>query len=217
MCGARYELLGYTSLKAGLLFMALLFEICFYIGALLTVVAIVWLLATLLRGQFGKLKLPLVLLLIGGALILGPAIVSRSMTVDLGPRERMVSNERHVSLTGWDSKSYDLLRTKPDTVVLQMGNADVNDETVKLLAGMQQLRELDLNDSVVSDAGLAELAKLPSLRTLRLRATKITDAGFREHLMNLPALKQIDLRDTAVSTESVEEWKNADATRKAFQ
>ena len=197
--------------------MELLFEICFYIGALLTVVAIVWLLATLLRGQFGKLKLPLVLLLIGGALILGPAIVSRSMTVDLGPRERMVSNERHVSLTGWDGKSYDLLRTKPDTVVLQMGNADVNDETVKLLAGMQQLRELDLNDSVVSDAGLAELAKLPSLRTLRLRATKITDAGFREHLMNLPALKQLDLRDTAVSTESVKDWKNADTTRKAFQ
>ena len=196
--------------------MALLFEICFYIGALATLVAIVWLLANLLRGQFGKLKMPLALLLLGGSLILGPAAISRSMTVDLGPREKIVSNERHLSLTGWDGESYELLRTKPDTIVLQMGNADVEDATLDLLAEMTQLRELDLNDSSITDAGLAKLSKLPALRTLRLRATKISDAGFRQYLMNLPTLKQLDLRETAVSVETVEEWKNADSTRRAF-
>lgn len=197
--------------------MALLFEICFYVGVVLAVIGVVWLLATFVRGKFGKLQGPIAALLLGGALILAPALLSRMMAVDLGPREKIVSNERHISLTGWDGETYQLLSSKMDTVVLQMGNADVSDETLNLLARMDQLRELDLNDSSITDTGLAKLAELPALRTLRLRATKITDAGFRQHLMNLPALKQLDLRETSVTAETVEEWKNADSTRRAFR
>ncbi len=197
--------------------MALLFEFCFYVGAVLALVGLVWLLRCLLSGAFRKAIFPVGVLLLGAVLLIGPAVVSRNMSVDLGPRETMVDNERHISLTGWDGDTYDFLADKTDTTVLQMGNADVNDATLDLLSDMSALRELDLNDTSVTDAGIAKLTKLSALQTLRLRATKITDNGFRDHLSTMEALRQIDLRETAVSVEAVDEWKSAEDGRRAFQ
>ena len=198
--------------------MDLVFEYCYYAGILLSLIGVLWTIRTLMKGRGGrKVVLPICILLLGIALIAGPGVVSRMAVVDLGPREAIVNNERHVSLTGWDGDSYAMLADKSDAVVLQMANADVTDATLDYLAGMNKLRELDLNDSQITDAGLAKLAKLPALKTLRLRATKVTDAGFRDHLLPVATLKQIDLRQTAVSAESVQQWKELDATRRAFQ
>lgn len=197
--------------------MDLLFEFCFYIGAVLTLIGLISLLRCLLGGEFRNAMMPVGVSLLGLALLVGPAIVSHSMAVDLGPRETMVDNERHITLTGWDGDSYDFLADKRDTTVLQMGNANVTDATLDLLAEMSELRELDLNDSSITDAGVAKLAKLPALKTLRLRATRITDAGFREHLVIIPSLRQIDLRETSVSLEAVDDWMSAEDGRRAFQ
>lgn len=197
--------------------MASLFEFCFYVGILLTLAGLIWLGKTLLAGRFRKALAPLAVLLVGIALLVGPAIISRKMAVDLGPRESIVSNERHVSLTGWDGQGYEFLADKSDTVVLQMANGDVADATLDQLVGMNQLRELDLNDTQITDFGLSKLASLPKLQTLRLRNTKITDAGFRESLMSLPLLKQLDVRETGVSTATIDEWKNAAENRRALQ
>lgn len=194
-----------------------LFELSFYVGVVLTLAGLFWLGKSLLKGQF-RAALPAVgVLVVGVALLVGPAIISRNMAVDLGPREKIVSNERHVSLTAWDGTDYSFLASKPDIVVLQMANADVSDQTLSLLAKMAQLRELDLNDSSITDAGLAMLAELPNLETLRLRGTKITDAGFRETLLSKTSLKQLDLRQTAVSAETISEWKSAGESRRALQ
>lgn len=197
--------------------MALIFEFCFYFGALLTLIGLIWLLRCLIGGRFRKAVLPVGILLAGAVFLVGPAVVSHNMAVDLGPRETMVDNERHITLTGWDREGYDFLSGKSDTIVLQMGNPDVTDTTLDLLADMSQLRELDLNDTSVTDEGIAKLTKLPALRTLRLRATRISDAGFREHLATIPSLRQIDLRETTVSEEAVDDWKSAEDGRRAFQ
>lgn len=194
--------------------MSLLFEYCFYAGIILALLAIVWFLLSLAKGK--KIVPPICLLLFGIVLLAAPAVLTRTLSVSLGPRERMVDGERHLSLTGWDGSSYTFLQTKTDTTVLQMGNADVNDETIKLLSRLSRLRELDINDSSVTDAALATLAQLPSLETLRLRGTKVTDAGFREHLMNSATLNQLDLRQTEISAELVDEWKSVNQSRKAF-
>lgn len=194
--------------------MSLLFEYCFYAGIVLALIAIVWFIRSIAKGQ--KVVPSVCLLLFSLVLLAGPAILTRTMSVSLGPRERTVDGERHLSLTGWDGTSYTFLQTKTDTTVLQMGNADVTDETVTLLRGLSKLRELDLNDSSITDAGLASLAELPSLETLRLRGTKITDSGFREHLMKSTTLQQLDLRQTAVAAETVDEWKAANESRRAF-
>ena len=52
-----------------------------------------------------------------------------AVSIDLGPREKIVDRELHVTLTGWNRNTADyvVLRSKPDIVVLQMANPDVTD------------------------------------------------------------------------------------------
>jgi Leucine-rich repeat (LRR) protein len=157
------------------------------------------------------------MLFAGVLLVAGPPVVNRLLPIDLGPLERTVGGELHLTLTGWDRKDYSVLRQKPHVVVLQMANPDVEDQTLGYLAGMDRLRELDLNGSKVTDAGLKELRSLPNLESLRLKDTAVTDAGFRESLGTMDSLKQLDLRGTRVSREVVQSWKDAKPGRRALQ
>ncbi len=138
--------------------------------------------------------------------------------IDLGPREKIVDGELHLTLTGWDrpADDYAVLEMKPDTVVLQMANSDVTDETINFLAGLEKLQELDVNDTQITDTGLAVLALLPRLRVLRLRGTKVTNDGFREHLLAKSSLLELDARETDIASKSLREWKNADKQRRRY-
>ena len=196
--------------------MFLFFEFLSYAGLLLTVVGVIWLLTRLVRGKWRSAAIPALLTLVGITVFAFPMVYTR-LAVDLGPHEQIVDSERHLTLTGWDRSGYDVLATKTDTVVLQMANADVTDETLRFLLPMSQLRELDINDSQVSDAGLGTIAELKSLRTLKLRATPITDQGFRDTLLHLPNLQQLDVRQTGILPETIAEWKQAQPGRRALQ
>jgi hypothetical protein len=160
---------------------------------------------------------PLLVCLLGLLVATTPAIYAHCVPLDLGPRERLVDGELHLTLTGWDRKDYSLLRSKPDVVVLQMANADVTDESLKPLHEMKGLRELDLSDTQVTDAGLMILKDLPALTRLRLAKTKITDQGFRDALSGKDSLMQLDLRGTAVSHEAGRAWHDAKAERRILQ
>jgi hypothetical protein len=158
---------------------------------------------------------PLLVMLLGGVVIAAPYGIKyyQRTYVDLGERLKVVEGEDHVTLTGWDKEDYALLDRLPDTVVLQMANEDVTDETLKHLEGMSRLQELDLNDTQVTDAGLKLIAQLPKLQRLRLRNTRITDAGFRESLMPLELLRQVDVTGTAVKGSTLRQWKKAQTGR----
>jgi Leucine Rich repeats (2 copies) len=158
---------------------------------------------------------PLLVMLLGGAVVAAPYGIKyyQRTFVDLGERLKVVEGEDHVTLTGWDKTDYGLLERLPDTVVLQMANSEVTDETLKHLEGMTRLQELDLNDTQVTDAGLKLIAKLPKLERLRLRNTKITDAGFRECLMPLELLRKVDMTGTAVKGSTLRQWRNAQKGR----
>ena len=54
---------------------------------------------------------------------------------------------------------------------------------------MQQLDELDLNDTQITDAGLKEVAKLQKLETLWVSDTQVTEAGVAELKKALPSCK----------------------------
>ncbi len=193
-------------------------ETLFIIGLVLLALAVGDLVFSTLRRSRRSLWFSLVVGLVGLGAVSGPAIYTRFwQDIDLGPRERIVEGERHLSLTGWDGDSYQFLASKTDTVLLQMANSDVTDQTVTLIEPLERLRELDLNDTKITDIGLASLAKLRSLEVLRLRGTKISDAGFRAHLMSLSELKNLDVRSTTISAELIAEWKQAKPGRRAFQ
>jgi hypothetical protein len=162
-------------------------------------------------------RIPVGLLLLGALLAAGPPLYDLLRPIDLGPRERVVGGETHLTLTGWDRKDYSVLGRKPEVVVLQMANPDVTDETLAYLKGMSRLRELDLSGTKITDAGLAMLRGLPALESLRLRDTGVTDEGFRDSLATMEKLRLLDLRGTKVSSDAVEKWKVTKSGRRVLQ
>lgn len=160
---------------------------------------------------------PATVLFLGVLMAAGPPAVSRLLPVDLGPRERTVEGELHLTLTGWDRKDYSVLRQKSHAVVVQMANPDVDDRTLDYLSGMNHLRELDLNHTKVTDVGLRKLREISTLESLKLRDTPVTDAGFRESLGAMTSLRQLDLSGTRVSRELVQAWKDGKPGRRALQ
>ncbi len=159
---------------------------------------------------------PLALIGLGLAITAFPPTYQLLVPIDLGPRERIVGGERHLTLTGWDRKDYAFLRSKPDVAVLQMANPDVTDQTLELIKGMDKLKDLDLSNTQVTDAGLKILKDLPALDTLRLKNTKVTDKGFQETLAGKESLRRLELTGTQVSREAAQAWQKAKNGRRAM-
>ena len=66
----------------------------------------------------------------------------------------------------------------------------VNDDTLKLLAGQDQLRNLQLSGTAVTSAGLLHLKDLKNIERLNVCLTAVTDDGF-EHLAGLTKMKRM--------------------------
>ena len=186
-------------------------------GLVLATVGGIWLAVRGLRLLFGRRVehwrfVPLVLL--GCGLLVGaaPFAIQRAYlaVVGLGERERVIDGDLALTLTGWDRSGYEILRTKSDVAILEMGNADVDDATLSLLLELPKLRELTLNDTAITDAGLSTLARLPSLESLRIARTHVTPEGVRRFLdAPPPRLRQIDVSGNDVPTSILRRWKNA--------
>ncbi len=164
------------------------------------------------RRTIRQLLVPVALL--GGGLVLGAVpFVAQHLVLSifgLGERERVIEGERALVLTGWDREDYAVLAAKRDVAILEMGNPDVTDATLGLLADLPKLRELTLNDTAITDTGLAALARLPSLETLRIARTKITPEGVERFLESPPPrLRQLDVSGNGIPTGVLRRWKNA--------
>lgn len=214
-----------------------LFELLFTTGLPIVLIGLVWLLVIAYRvslrwGLITTLLYPAMILphtirhwprtkpaaltiLFGLLLMTAPAAYTRLVPVDLGEYDQIVSGERHLTLTGWNKTDYSAIAARPDTVVLQMANADVTDDTLKYLEPLASLKELDLSDTKVTDAGLQWLRKNPRLETLRLARTSVTDAGLST-LETLPALKQLDLTGAKVAPERLQKWMKENPERMAI-
>lgn len=195
--------------------MYFVFELLFYLGLILFAVGAICLLIAIFGRRSSMVRWTFLFVGLGASCIVAPMIYTRMQIIDLGPRVTLVQGEKHITLTGWDESNYAVLMSHPETIVLQMANHDVTDETLDYLRGMANLRELDLNHSQVTDQGMKALAKLDSLEILRLRATRVTDSGVKR-LERLSLLNRLDLRETAISHEAVSRWKEGGENRRAF-
>ena len=80
---------------------------------------------------------------------------------------------------------------------------DVADEDLAGLAGMKQLKFLELsNNTRITDAGVAALAGLENLRYLNLTNTSVTGTGFKDRA-DMVSLYQLNLIDCPVTDESL--------------
>jgi len=78
------------------------------------------------------------------------------------------------------------------------GNDELTDESLKHLAGLTNLENLDLDATKISDDGLPHLAGLTNLVELHLNQTKTTDAGL-EFIGKLKKLEALYIGDTAIT------------------
>src|SRR5262245_64669043 len=123
-------------------------------GLCLAGLGLLWLLIRCFRrGRpfLRRIAAPVGCIVAGVLIAAAPPVIGRLVPIDLGPRDKIVDGERHLTLTGWDRKDYSFLPQKADAVVLQMANADVNDDTIHLLANFTKLKELDVSDSQITD------------------------------------------------------------------
>lgn len=169
--------------------------------------------------HFRRSLRPLLLILAG--LVIGaiPFAFSHGLELllGLGERERIIAGERHLVLTGWDRPDYSILSSRTDVVVLEMGNPNVDDQTLKLLLPLTRLRELTLNDSAVSDEGLRLLQQLPALESLRVARTKITKEGVVEFLADPPEkFKELDVSGNSIPASALRKWKNEDPETRRY-
>lgn len=181
-----------------------------FTGLAIALFGFIWIIARMFRRGtpfFRRIAKPSVFVAVGLLIAAAPPIIGKFVPIDLGPRERLVNGERHLTLTGWDRTDYGLLRQKNDVAVLQIANGDVTDATLDLIADYGKLRELDVSNSQVGDAGLEKIARRKTLDTLYLNNTKVTAAGVEKYLTEHPTLRIIWLRDTDITKETAEKVK----------
>lgn len=219
------------------------FGVCvIFLGAILLLIGILWLIRnawrtrkwlgilTFLTAPVGPLifglfrctqnKKALILVLAGLGIGAIPFAADRGYEIafGLGERVRVVRGERYLTLTGWDRNDYaTVLSRYNDVAVLEMGNPDVTDETLKSLVDLPQLQELTLSDTPITDAGLVTLAKLPALAKLRVQRTKITKDGVATFLAEPPPkLIEIDVSGNSIPASALRKWKNIDSEHRKY-
>jgi hypothetical protein len=161
---------------------------------------------------------PLLVLLLAGGVAATPYGLSfyERHFVKLKPYEQRVDGELRLTLTGLKDFDYAAIDGRREVAVLQMANADVNDQTLEHLRGLDQLRSLDLNDTRITDEGLCLLADLPQLKELRLARTAITDEGFQKYLAPKESLLKLDLTGTAVKGKTKRDWRELKPGERAY-
>jgi hypothetical protein len=159
---------------------------------------------------------PLLVVLLGLLIAVTPTAVSYFCPIEIVERDKLVGNERHLYLTGWDQSDYGWLRDKSDAVVVVMANPNVTDDTIEQLKDFQRLKTLDLNDTKVTDRALEKIAKLSNLTELHLERTFVTDSGVKDHLINHPKLMVLWLRSTKVTKEAADAFKSAKEGRRVI-
>jgi len=86
---------------------------------------------------------------------------------------------------------------------LRMRCTDPDEDDLAALAAMKTLQFLDVSDNpTVTDAGIAALAGLENLRYLNLTNTSVTGTGFKDRA-DMVRLYQLDLTDCPVTDESL--------------
>jgi hypothetical protein len=88
-------------------------------------------------------------------------------------------------------------------VAIELFDKDVSDEDLAGLAGMKQLKFLELNHNPrVTDAGIATLSGLEKLRVLDLTSTSVTGTGLKDR-SDMVSLEHLTLNDCPVTDESL--------------
>lgn len=85
---------------------------------------------------------------------------------------------------------------------LNLWRVPVGDEGIRHLAGLRNMKWLNLDNTLLTDSGLGVVAGMPALATLHIGSTAVSNAGIK-HLMKLSSLREVFLARTAVDAAGV--------------
>jgi hypothetical protein len=107
-----------------------------------------------------------------------------------------------------DSQLGDLAPVASQVATLNLAHTKVNDDGLKAVEPLKNLRKLHLENTRIGDAGLTHLKGLSNLEYLNLYGTQVTDSGL-EQLDGLKNLKALYLWQTKVTPTGVEKLQKA--------
>ena len=91
-------------------------------------------------------------------------------------------------------------------VVLKLTNLPVNDNDLKIVADLKNIKKLNVENTLITDDGMAYLKQLPQLEQLNLYGTNISDEGIIQ-LAYLKNLSVLYLWKTKVTLRGIEAFK----------
>jgi uncharacterized membrane protein len=91
-------------------------------------------------------------------------------------------------------------------VILKLTNLAIDDNDLKLVADLKNIKKLNLENSLITDDGMAYIKQLSQLEQLNLYGTNISDEGLIQ-LTSLKNLSQIYLWKTKVTKGGIEQFK----------
>lgn len=209
------------------------------IGLSLALIGVLWLIVRAFQTSFGwglgifvpiigpiayafkhtqKAKLPIFLILLGGIIALMPLVLNQLLGEKVAekPLQREVDGVKQVNaLNAKDPKYQELAKSDADS--FNLSRADFTDEIAEIvLSGKTNLKRLEIADSTITDKSLELIAKLPNLEVLVLPRVKgITEAVAKQTILKMEKLKEIDARGTAISVETLREWRKENSERKS--
>jgi len=166
--------------------------------------------------HFKRAFLPLLVVLLGVVVSVAPYFFPDPPAA---PIVEQKDDGKHGTISGGgaEKSAADFIRENKDIAVLQMANRkDVTDDTLELLRGAPNLKELDLNDNPITDKGLEILATLPKLETVRIARTKATPEGVQKHILTSQTIREIDVGGLNVPSKALRDWKNADSQNRKY-
>jgi len=92
--------------------------------------------------------------------------------------------------------------SQPEVWGLSLLGTGIDDGSLSVLEGREQLRLLSLERTAVSDQGLVHLSQLTGLRQLYLTGTRVTDDGL-DQLAGLTRLESLKLGGTEIGDEGL--------------
>ena len=131
-----------------------------------------------------------------------PVLASRDWAVVLHALAQAAAPGLHAAGQMTDAMLTDVRRVEHLVRLDASGSKTVTDEGVRALAGLADLRHLDLGGTAITDRALEVLRTLPALESLSLWGTHVTDEGM-DAMRGCDRLRSVNLGGTRVGDAAV--------------
>jgi hypothetical protein len=91
-------------------------------------------------------------------------------------------------------------------VVLKLTNLPINDNDIKIVADLKNIKKLNVENTLITDNGMEYIKQLSKLEQLNLYGTNVSDEGLME-LASLKNLSVLYLWKTKVTLNGIEQFK----------